>query len=124
MQRAEAERWAERWIADWNQRDLEAVLAHFDDDVAFTSPRALAVVGVPTVHGKAALRAYWTKALSAIHSLTFTLDRVAFDPTSAELVIFYDRAVDGRTDRAAEVLRFGAARRVLSAEVLHGILPV
>jgi len=123
MDRAEAERYAQRWIADWNARDLDAVLAHFDDEVVFSSPRALAVVGVPTVRGKAALRAYWTKALGAIRSLRFSLDRIAFDPATSELAIFYDRAVDGRVDRAAEVLRFGASGRVVGAEVLHGVVP-
>lgn len=124
MERAAAEQYARRWIADWNARDLDAVLAHFDDEVVFTSPRALAVVGVATVRGKAALRAYWTRALAAIGSLRFTLDRIAFDPATAELSIFYDRAVDGRVDRAAEVLRFGAEGRVVAAEVLHGVVPV
>ena len=124
MDRAEAERYARRWIADWNARDLEAVLTHFEDDVVFTSPRALAVVGVATQRGKAALRAYWTRALASIRTLTFTLDYIAFDPQTTELSIFYDRAVDGRIDRAVEVLRLGASGHVRSAEVLHGVVPV
>ena len=123
MDRADAERYARRWIADWNARDLDSVLAHFEDDVVFTSPRALAVVGEATVRGKAALRAYWTKALAKIRSLRFTLDRIAFDPATSELAIFYDRAADGRVDRVVEVLRFGASGRVVSAEVLHGSVP-
>jgi len=123
MDRDDALRHAEQWIADWNRRDLPAVLAHFEDDVVFTSPRALAVVGVPTVHGKAALRAYWTKALASITSLRFSLDRIAWDPLTSELAIYYEREVGGRRDRAAEVLRFGGSGRVSSAEVFHGVLP-
>ena len=123
MTREEAERFAERWTAAWNARDLDAVLAHFAADVAFTSPRALAVAGVPTVRGKAALRAYWEEALARIGSLRFTLRRVLWDPATAELAIVYDRDADGRLDRAAELLRFGGAGQVASAEVFHGLLP-
>jgi steroid delta-isomerase len=121
--REEALRWAEQWVADWNARDLAAVLGHFEDGIEFTSPRALAVVGVGTVRGKDPLRAYWTQALAAIASLRFNLRRIAFDPATSELAIFYDRDVDGRLDRAAEVLRFGSSGRVVRAEVYHGLLP-
>jgi hypothetical protein len=76
------------------------------------------------VRGKAALRAYWTRALAAIRSLTFSLDRIVFDPATRELAILYDRAADGRVDRAAEVLRFGSSGRVASAEVLRGVPPL
>jgi len=123
VNREQAQRYAEQWIADWNARDLAAVLAHFEDDVAFTSPRALAVVGVATVRGKAALRAYWTKALASIGSLRFVLRRISWDSVSSELVIFYERDVDGRRDGAAEVLQFGVSGRVVRAEVYHGLLP-
>ena len=56
---------ADEWVQAWNADDIEAVLAHFHDDVVFTSPVAARVVpksgGV--VRGKAALRNYWTTAL-------------------------------------------------------------
>jgi len=123
MTRDGALRWAEQWVADWNARDLAAVLAHFEDGVEFTSPRALAVVGVATVRGKPALFDYWTRALAAIGSLRFTLRRISWDPDTSELAIFYDRDVDGRCDRAAEVLQFGGSGRVARAEVYHGLLP-
>jgi hypothetical protein len=121
--REEALRFAEQWTADWNARDLDAVLAHFDDDVAFTSPRALAVAGVPTVRGKGALRDYWERALARIGALRFTLRRVIWDAATSELAIVYDRDADGRLERAAEVLQFGGAGRVVRAEVFHGLLP-
>ena len=47
---------AAEWAEAWNRRDIEHVLAHFHEDVEFTSPTALAVMGVMTVRGKTALR--------------------------------------------------------------------
>ena len=69
MTREEAQAFAGEWAAAWNTRDVERVLAHFDDDVTFTSPTALAVVGVATLRGKQALRDYWNKAVARIGSL-------------------------------------------------------
>lgn len=58
MNRTEATEYARRWTEAWNKRDIDAVLEHFEEDVVFSSPRALQVVGMPTVHGKAALGDY------------------------------------------------------------------
>ena len=56
---------ADDWVRAWNAHDVEAVLAHFHDDVVFSSPVAARVLpesgGV--VRGKAALRDYWLTAL-------------------------------------------------------------
>jgi ketosteroid isomerase-like protein len=45
MSRPDADAFAARWCADWNAHDLEALLAHFTDDVVFTSPVAQRVLG-------------------------------------------------------------------------------
>ena len=123
MNRSEASTFAEEWNESWNRRDLDAALAHFADDVVFSSPRAVQVVGVPTVRGKAALRDYWRKALGSLGSLRFSVRRIVWDPEAAELVIVYDREVDGRLDRVAELLAFGPTGRVVRGEVFHGVLP-
>jgi hypothetical protein len=36
---------AETWIAAWNRRDIDAVLAHFADEAEFVSPAAHKFVG-------------------------------------------------------------------------------
>ena len=123
MDRDEARRYAEEWAAAWNRRDLEAILAHFEDDVVFSSPRALQIVGVPTLRGKAPLRDYWRAALASVGSLRFTVQRVLWDAAGAELSIVYDREVDGRRDRAAEVLQFGPTGRAVRGEVFYGVVP-
>ena len=53
---------ANQWISDWNGRDVEAVLAHFSENVVFTSPRAKAIMGSLRVEGKSRLREYWTES--------------------------------------------------------------
>lgn len=116
----EADLFAARWAAAWNRRDIESVLEHFHEDVTFTSPTALAVTGAPTVHGKGALRAYWSAALAGIRSLHFIVDRVLWDPQNRELAIIYTSDVDGRTRRVSENLTFDRAGRVVTAEVFHG----
>jgi hypothetical protein len=113
--------YAERWAEDWNRCDLTAILAHFDEAVEFTSPKALAAVGVATVHGKTALAEYWRIALSRIESLRFVVQRVIWDPATLELAIVYDREVNGLRDRAAEVLLFAPTGLVVRGEVFYGV---
>jgi ketosteroid isomerase-like protein len=117
----DARRFAAQWAEAWNRRDIEQVLAHFDDAVVFTSPTALAVMGIPTVRGKASLREYWTKALTRLGSLRFDVDRVVWDPDGRELAIIYTSETDGKARRVSENLRFDAAGQVVLAEVFHGV---
>jgi ketosteroid isomerase-like protein len=70
-----AQRWAEQWIDEWNRHDVDAVLAHFADDVEFSSPLVVQVMGHADgiVRGKDELRTYWTTALAARPDLRFEL---------------------------------------------------
>ena len=121
MTREQMTAFAAEWAAAWNGRALERILAHFDENVIFTSPTALAVVGIGTVRGKTALRAYWTAALERITCLQFTVDRVLWDPQTQELAIIYVSEVDGKAKRVSENLRFGPAGLVVEADVFHGV---
>ncbi|KQY04756.1 polyketide cyclase [Mycobacterium sp. Root135] len=73
MPTPDAAAFALAWTQAWNDHDVEAVLAHFHDDVVFTSPVAARVIpesgGV--VRGKAALRDYWLTALRVLPDLYF-----------------------------------------------------
>ena len=84
-------RFSREWIAGWNAHDLNAVLAHFHDDVVFTSPLAAQLVpdsrGV--IRGKTALRAYWTEGLERSPDLHFVLEGVYVGVNT--LVIHYLR---------------------------------
>ncbi len=119
--RADAEKFAEDWAQAWNRRDVESVLAHFRDDIIFASPTALAVTGSPVLHGKGALREYWTKALARIGSIEFSVIRVLWDAASRELAIIYLAAIDGRSGTVSENLIFDVDGLVATAEVFHGV---
>ena len=121
MTRDQAAAFAAAWAAAWNERAVERVLSHFDDNVSFTSPTAISVVGVGTVRGKQALRAYWNAALARIGTLRFTVDGIMWDSDTSELAIVYVSEIDGRVRRVSENLTFGANGLVVSAEVFHGI---
>lgn len=121
MTRENAEIFAARWADAWNHRAVEEILEHFHEDIVFTSPTALAVVGSPAVRGKDALRAYWTAALGRISSIQFTMDHVLWDPARRELAIVYTSAIDGRTRRVSENLTFNEDGQVVAAEVFHGV---
>ena len=115
MTAEDTKRFAVRWAEAWNNRDIESVLEHFDQNVVFTSPSALAV------HGKEELRAYWTEALSRIRSLRFIVNRVVWDPERRELAIIYTSEVDGTTKLVSENLTFDKAGCVVTGEVFHGV---
>jgi hypothetical protein len=66
---------AKKWIHAWNERDVEAILAAFRDDVLFSSPLAARIIdsSAGVIRGKDALRHYWTRALRAHPELHFEL---------------------------------------------------
>lgn len=111
---------AQTWADAWNRRDVEAVLAHFVDDVVFTSPTALVVTGNAVVRGKQALRAYWLAALTKVESIHFTVDRVLWEAGRRELAIIYVERINGASRMVSENLVFSDAGLVTRAEVFHG----
>ena len=78
MDQREATDFAARWERDWNAHDLDALLAHFAEDVVFRSPVAAQLLpdcdGV--IRGRDGLRDYWTRALGLIPDLRFTVEGV------------------------------------------------
>ncbi len=107
-----AQAFAADWIAAWNRHDLDAVLAHYVDDMEFSSPVIAQFLGRAdgVVLGKNAVRDYWAKALAARPDLRFELQAVMAGVTS--LVICY-QGVGGRL--AAEFFEFGDGGKVLRA---------
>jgi acyl-CoA thioester hydrolase len=117
---AAAQAFARDWIAAWNRRDAEAVLAHYTEDCAFTSPKAERITGHARVEGKAALRAYWQRALEQSGKLEFTLELAAYSARSATLTVLYRAQFEGRDpQRATEIMRFRGPL-VAEGEALYG----
>jgi len=117
--RIDARAFADRWISEWNRKDVEAVLSHFSESVVFTSARAKATVGTSRVDGKSRLREYWTKAIDRIQTIHFTLDYVIRDGDRIGLV--YIAEIDGRRMRCVEFMVFGDDGLVREGEAMHGV---
>ncbi|HTP93414.1 MAG TPA: nuclear transport factor 2 family protein [Xanthobacteraceae bacterium] len=75
----EAWDWAAAECDAWNRRDLDAIMAHYADDVALSSPVVVARMGRADgwLHGKAEVRKYFEIGLRA-PGLHFELIDVLF----------------------------------------------
>jgi len=112
MERTFAERFAAEWVASWNAHDLGRVLSHYAEDFEMSSPIIIQIAGEPsgTLRGKAAVGAYWKKALELIPDLKFELISVLAGVGS--LTLCYEGP---RGRLAAEVLHFGPDNKVIRA---------
>ena len=108
---------AAAWIAAWNAHDLDAILAHYHDDVVFSSPFAVELAGRAdgTLTGKDQLRDYFERALQSFPDLQFRdLDvRVS----AASICLVY-RSV--RDLVAAETMVLDEDRRVVRVYAYYG----
>ena len=105
-------RLAADWIAAWNSRDLDQVLALYTDDAAMSSEKiiALGFDASGRLSGKDQLRAYWTKALTFRPQLHFTLVDAFASPDSV-IVHYHDEA--GK--QVCEYLRLDDAGKIRQA---------
>ena len=104
------------WIAAWNSRDLERVLALYAEDCEMTSDKiqALGFDSSGTLSGKAKIRTYWGKALTLLPNLQFTLIDLFVSPDS--LVVFYQNE---RGARICEYLRLDAEGKIAQGSANH-----
>ena len=104
-------RFADDWIAAWNDHDLERVLAHYTDDFEMSSPVIVQLMGEPSgaLKGKEAVREYWAKALARLPDLHFELEGVY---AGAKSVVLYYR---GHRGMSAEVFWFNEEGQVYRA---------
>lgn len=92
---------AEAWVQAWNNHDLDAIMEHYADDIVFYSPFIKRINNDPSgrITGKAALRAYFERALVAYPELYFDLYHVL---ESVDSVTLYYQSVGNRL--AAEMM--------------------
>lgn len=112
MEKEFAERFATEWIESWNAHDVDRVLSHYAEDFEMSSPVIFQVAGEPsgTLKGKAAVGAYWRRALDLVPDLQFELLSVLAGVSSITL---YYKGARGRL--AAEVFHFGSDQKVTRA---------
>jgi steroid delta-isomerase len=115
-------RFAENWVAAWNRRDVDAVLAHYAEEAQFVSPVARDVVGRSVLRNKQELADYWRAALARIATLEFRLDHAAWDERRRELVVVCEANLNGERKRACEFMRFDAAGRQIAGEAMYGAI--
>ncbi len=105
-----------KWVAAWNSRDLERVLALYAEDAEMTSDHivrlGLSIQG--TLRGKHNLRAYWTKALSANSDLHFKPIEFYTSPNS--LVVHYENQ---RGQKICEYLRVDREGKIIQGSANH-----
>jgi ketosteroid isomerase-like protein len=104
------------WIAAWNARDLERVLALYSEDTEMTSDRipAFGFGASGTVRGKASLRAYWSAALAKLPELHFEMIDLYVSPDS--VVVFYQNE---RGNKICEYLRCNAEGKIRQGSANH-----
>ena len=62
MDRDAAGHFVERWLRNWRNVDIDAVVSHFADDAEMRSPLAVKLTDSPVVKGADNIRRYWTRA--------------------------------------------------------------
>ena len=120
MTEDDAGAFVEGWIAAWNRRDLDAVLAHYAPDIRFFSPVAVEVAGAAAIEGKEALQAYWRAALRKFDHLEFTLETFTWDAAQKLLAIHYVADLNGTRRMVCEAQWFDKAGKVTRAAAYYG----
>lgn len=104
------------WVAGWNARDLDRVLALYSDGFEMTSEVIIRLGLAPsgTLRGKSTIREYWEKALTLLPDLHFDLIDTFVSPDS--VVVFYQNE---RGVRICEYLRVGADGKIVQGSANH-----
>lgn len=115
MTQQEAREFAIRWIAAWNDHDLDGILEFYDEGIALTSPLIPSFVGEAsgTLRGKEQVENFWAQALTMIPDLRFELIDVF---TGQGSIVLCYKAPYNR--RAAEVMELGGNGKI-SRSVAH-----
>lgn len=112
-----ARAFALEWVEAWNAHDIERVLSHYAEDVAFHSPFIAIFADEASGHllGKAALRTYWAAALEKLPDLRFELLDVLLGAGS--LTVYYR----GHRGMVAETFFFSEDGKVQRATACYSV---
>ncbi|HUJ73434.1 MAG TPA: nuclear transport factor 2 family protein [bacterium] len=109
-----ASRLAREWLSAWNRHDVDAILAHYAEPLAFTSPLVVKRLGRAdgTIRSLAELREYVRMGLQASPDLRFELLECLLGVDS--LCLYYR---NHRGQHVAEVLHLGPDGRIHQVHV-------
>ena len=95
----------ERHCQHWNERNQQAWEALFADDVTFDDP-----VGVPTKHGREAVRKSWERSLTPGREWRLVADRIVVCADEAAVLMRNEGNLHGRevVVESIEVWKVGA----------------
>jgi SnoaL-like domain len=108
-----ARKLAEEWCDAWNRKDLDAVMAHYADNVAFSSPTVVKRWGIADgwLHGGIRLRENFAIGI-AVEGLRFDLIDVVIGVRS--MCIVYRRETGQVVSDTVELDEQGKAARVVA----------
>jgi hypothetical protein len=103
---------ADRWLAAWNARDLDAIMDCYAEDVDFVASTVVSRWDRPDgrLHGAAELRRHFQKGLELAPELRFSEEALMTTPGGYALL--YRRENDNRVLDAVELDASGRAKRV------------
>lgn len=108
---------ATEWVAAWNSGDLERIFSHYEEDFEMRSPliaeRGFSPNGA--LHGKAAIRPYWTTGLAATPPIRFEL-LGAYGGVNT--VVIHYRSVARKL--VTEILELDDQRRIIRGSACYG----
>ncbi|MEX0999255.1 MAG: nuclear transport factor 2 family protein [Thermodesulfobacteriota bacterium] len=109
VSKEQAQELAQDWIDAWNSRDIYRILSHYSDEVVFTSPFVVKLLGdnSGTIQGKADLKPYFMKGLEAYPNLKFELYKVL---TGVDSITLYYKTVNEML--AAEVMELNSDGKI------------
>lgn len=117
ISKEQAELMMNSWVAAWNAHDFPAILSHYSEDFEMTSPYIVQFTGEPsgTLKGKAAVGAYWQKALEKYPDMHFEILHVLRSTQSVTLI--YRSSLSGVS---AEVFFINEAGKIFKAAAHYG----
>ena len=109
---------AQEWIESWNSHDLASIISHYSDNVEFSSPFKVKLMGEESgaVRGKDRLRVYFEKGLSAYPDLKFEHQKILKGVNSITL---YYMSVNDLL--AAEVMELDSENKICKVTAHYSI---
>jgi 8-oxo-dGTP pyrophosphatase MutT (NUDIX family)/ketosteroid isomerase-like protein len=113
---------ARAWLAAFNERALDRLLALYADDAVHTSPklRARRPETRGEVRGKAALRAWWSDSFERLPGLHYEERAITTDAARGRLVLEYERTLPSEDPLAVAELFVVRDGMIVESRVFHG----